>query len=395
MAKESPIKRPVVRLPEGGQLGLFGSKELQGSERHAERSGKVIFNQGSVEDLFIGSVRVEEHLRVTGEREAFVVREVLSEMDFRELESGYRPGGRRPYSPRSMLGLVLYGVMQGVTSLRELERLARVNLGCMWASGGITPDHSVIGRFLTQHESQLSESQVSELTRGVLGRTGSGTRTVAGDGTVIQAAGSAYRQLKLEAARAASDKAREAAEDSPEDEGLRAKAAKAKEVKETLEERVEARRSKGKEGEHLRISATEPEAVSQPMKDKRQAPSYKPSVLANEMRVVLGLAVHPSSETGVVSSLLDQAQALGEVEELLVDAGYHCDEVIDETLARDISLLCPQGRTHDEGSWTKHEGKQIPKSEFIYDAETDTYGCPQGERLVVVGRFRGSATQPG
>ena len=77
MAKESPIKRPVVRLPEGGQLGLFGSKELQGSERHAERSGKVIFNQGSVEDLFIGSVRVEEHLRVTGEREAFVVREVL------------------------------------------------------------------------------------------------------------------------------------------------------------------------------------------------------------------------------------------------------------------------------------------------------------------------------
>ena len=393
MAKESPIKRPVVRLPEGGQLGLFGSKELQGSERHAERSGKVIFNQGSVEDLFIGSVRVEEHLRVTGEREAFVVREVLSEMDFRELESGYRPGGRRPYSPRSMLGLVLYGVMQGVTSLRELERLARVNLGCMWASGGITPDHSVIGRFLTQHESQLSESQVSELTRGVLGRTGSGTRTVAGDGTVIQAAGSAYRQLKLEAARAASDKAREAAEDSPEDEGLRAKAAKAKEVKETLEERVEARRSKGKEGEHLRISATEPEAVSQPMKDKRQAPSYKPSVLANEMRVVLGLAVHPSSETGVVSSLLDQAQALGEVEELLVDAGYHCDEVIDETLARDISLLCPQGRTHDEGSWTKHEGKQIPKSEFIYDAETDTYGCPQGERLVVVGRFRGSATQ--
>ena len=85
----------------------------------------------------------------------------FTEMDFRELESGYRPGGRRPYSPRSMLGLVLYGVMQGVTSLRELERLARVNLGCMWASGGITPDHSVIGRFLTQHESQLSESQVS------------------------------------------------------------------------------------------------------------------------------------------------------------------------------------------------------------------------------------------
>ena len=74
-----------------------------------------------------------------------------------------------------------------------------------------------------------------------------------------------------------------------------------------MEERVEARRSKGKEGEHLRISATEPEAVSQPMKDKRQAPSYKPSVLANEMRVVLGLAVVVSRikllDTGVYSSM--------------------------------------------------------------------------------------------
>jgi hypothetical protein len=120
MAKEVPIKRPVVKLPEGGQLGLFGSKDFQGRERQVERAGKVTFNEGSVEELYIGSLRVEEHLRVTGEREAFVVREVLAEMDFSELESSYRAGGRRPYSPRSMLGLVLYGVMQGVTSLRGL-----------------------------------------------------------------------------------------------------------------------------------------------------------------------------------------------------------------------------------------------------------------------------------
>lgn len=395
MAEEPPIRRPVVKLSEGPQLGLFGSKEYQRSERHAERSGKVMFNEGSVGELYIGSVSVEQHLRMTGEREAFVVRELLGEMDFSALESRYRPGGRRPYAPGSMLGLVLYGVMQGVTSLRGLERLARVNLGCMWASGGITPDHSVIGRFLCHHEEELSESQVSELTRGVLRRTGSGTETVSGDGTVIQAAASSYRQLRLEAADKAARAAREAAAGSPDDEGLREKAARAREVKETLEERVAARRAKGKPSGYLRISATEPEAVSQRLKDKRQAPSYKPSVLANEMRVVLAQAVDPSSETGVVSSLLDQAQALGEVVELLVDAGYHCNGVIEETLARDISLLCPQGRTDTEGSWTKREGKQIPKSEFIYDAETDTYRCGQGERLEVVARYRGSETEAG
>jgi hypothetical protein len=270
-----------------------------------------------------------------------------------------------------------------------------VNLGGMWASGGITPDHSVIGRFLSQHEGQLSETQVSELTRGVLVRTGSGTQTLSGDGTVIQAAGSAYRQLRLEAARAAASKACEAALDSPEDEGLRAKARKAQEVESTLGERVAARRSKGKKGaEYLRISATEPEAVTQPLKDKRRAPSYKPSILANEKRVVLGLAVHPSSETSVVGSLLEQAGSHGEVEELLLDAGYHSDAVINETLERDISLLCPEGRTSDEGSWTKREGKQIPKSAFVYDEGTDTYRCPHGERLAAVGRYAGNATHP-
>lgn len=390
MSKGAALKRPVVRLPDGGQLGLFGCEELRCSERHAPRSGKVTFNEGSVEALYIGSMTVEEHLRVTGERAAFVVREVLREMDFGELESRYRAGGRRPYSPRSMLGLVLYGLMQGVTSLRELERLARVDLGCMWSSGGITPDHSVIGRFLCHHDSQLEESLLSELTQGVLNRTGSGTASLSGDGTVIQAAGSAYRLLKLEAARASSSRARQAAQDSPDDEDLRETADKAQRVEQTLSGRVAARESKGKSGKSLRISATEPEAVNQPLKTKRLAPSYKPSVLANDKRVVVGVAVDASSETGVVSTMLDQAQALGEVEELLLDAGYHSDDIINETLERDISLLCPSGRTDAGGSWTKREREQIPKSEFVYEEGTDIYWCPQGERLVPVARYRGN-----
>ncbi|WP_419591559.1 transposase, partial [Thiolapillus sp.] len=37
-----------------------------------------------------------------------------------------------PYAPRAMMGLILYGIMQGVSSLRQLERLARTDLGCMW-----------------------------------------------------------------------------------------------------------------------------------------------------------------------------------------------------------------------------------------------------------------------
>jgi hypothetical protein len=50
----------------------------------------------------------------------------------------------------------------------------------------------------------------------------------------------------------------------------------------------------------------EPDAVVQPQKDKKRFhASYKPSVLANDARVILACAVHPSSETAVVAGLLD------------------------------------------------------------------------------------------
>jgi hypothetical protein len=56
-----------------------------------------------------------------------------------------------------MLGLILYRVMQGVHALRELERLARLDLGCMGVTGGSAPDHANIGRFIVLHEGSLTQ----------------------------------------------------------------------------------------------------------------------------------------------------------------------------------------------------------------------------------------------
>jgi len=64
-----------------------------------------------------------------------------------------------------MMGLILYGVMQGVHSLRDLERLARLDLGCMWVSGGIMPDHANIGRFIVMHEDLLASVARSRCCR--------------------------------------------------------------------------------------------------------------------------------------------------------------------------------------------------------------------------------------
>ncbi|SFO12254.1 transposase [Xenorhabdus japonica] len=81
-----------------------------------------------------GSLSLGDYLRQMGERRAFIVAEILDEQDWAPFERHYASTGRAPYSPRSMMGILLYGIMKGHSSLRALERLARLDLGCIWQS---------------------------------------------------------------------------------------------------------------------------------------------------------------------------------------------------------------------------------------------------------------------
>ena len=125
----------------------------------------------------LNEVRLDEHLRRTGQGRALKVRELLEPLDWSGFEQRYKAGGRTPYAPRAMLGLILYGIMQGISSLRALENLARTDLGCMWVSGGILPDHSIIGRFIQRHEAELSGELFDQLNAQALRVTGSGVRS--------------------------------------------------------------------------------------------------------------------------------------------------------------------------------------------------------------------------
>ena len=59
--------------------------------------------------------------------------------DWSNFEARYASSGRPPYAPGNMTGLILYGIMEGINSLRGPEQLARLNLGCMWVRGGKYP----------------------------------------------------------------------------------------------------------------------------------------------------------------------------------------------------------------------------------------------------------------
>jgi transposase len=386
------MKRPDATMssthklpsPDDAQYNLFGGVPA-GTDapllQSAVHSGRR-FVTGDAHAIFLGTTRLEEHLKRSGQHAPFTVARLLAGQDWPAFEQRYAATGRAPYAPQLMVGLILYGVMQGVHSLRELERMARLDLGCMWVTGGIAPDHANIGRFIVLHEASLTQEFFESLTGAILKATGSGSARLAGDGTVIEAACSHYNLLKEEAVKARATAARKAALRTPENQAAQQEQERSEQCQEIFEERQAARRSKGKSIETLRISGSEPEAMVQRLKRGHGfAASYKPSVLANEDRIITAFAVDPSSETKVIAPMLDQsARVMGsQTKELLLDAGYFDDEVIDVTLARDISLLCP------DGQWparTKEDGL-YHKSAFSYDPNTDAYRCPAGQTLIL------------
>lgn len=373
-----------IAPPDDLQFNLFG--DLPGGScpqlRTALGSGRR-FVTGDPHTIFLGATSLKEHLTQAGQTAAFKVAELLDLQDWSVFEARYAATGRAPYAPRLMLGLILYGVMHGVHSLREMERLARLDLGCMWVTGGITPDHANIGRFISLHDASLTQGFFESLTKSILTATGSKSARLSGDGTVIEAACSYYKLLKEEAIRARVEAAKKALAKSPDDLAAKVELDASEECRRIFEERAKARKRSGRSIETLSVSGTEPEAMVQPLKrGKGSAASYKPSVLANEDRIVTAMALDPSSETKVIKEMLDQSvRAVGsETEELMLDAGYFDDRVIAETLERNISLLCPEGKTPKVAK----QGSQFHKRCFQFDEATDTYRCPAGQMLIFI-----------
>jgi transposase len=378
--------------PDDRQFALFQESPASPSPSPrvtATLSGRR-FIQGDATAIFLGMTPLADHLRQAGMHAPFIVADLLDAQDWTPFEDRYAATGRAPYAPRAMLGLILYGIMHGVSSLRALERLARVDLGCMWVTGGIAPDHANIGRFICLHEQALAQEFFEALTRTVLTRTATSAARLAGDGTVIEAACSHYRLLKEEAVRARVSDARTHHQQAPREQQdeTRQQLDRARACEQWLDARIAARRRHGKRTDTVRVSLTEPEAALQRQKRGRGfAPAYTPSVLANEARLIVAHAVDPTSETRVVGELLDQSGRVAPEpqRELLLDAGYFDDGVIAATLARDISLLCPpKPSTTDKANGLYH------KSQFTYDAEQDVYFCPAGQRLQRISRIQAS-----
>lgn len=354
----------------------------------------VIFEEGDRSRLLVGNLPLREYLVRARLKWVLAMAKLMDELDWSAFEKAYAPGGRPPLHPKLVVGLMMYAALQKQDSLRQMEELARRDLGAWWVAAGVTPDHTTVARFVVRHEALLTVDFFEQLTSNIARRMGATASDFAIDGTVKRAAASAACTLRREAleqklaqTKDEADTAKSAAQAAPGDEKAQELLDVAKEEVDQLEtahqvlvEREEASKAAGKRA-GVQVSPVEPDAVVQPLKRSNDyGPAYKPVVGAHPAGIIISQGISPSSETEPVRELVEQHQrVLGQApKRVLADSGFASLPLLALFVGLGIDVLIPTGRG---GKPRKGPKGRFPKSAFRYDAEMDRVHCPTGAEM--------------
>jgi len=91
---------------------------------------------------------------------AYFILEVVRELDLGEIEAAIQrkdPRGERPYAPRMMTSLLLYGYCTGTFSSRKLERATYEDVACRVIAAGAHPHWTTLNGFRLDHREALSK----------------------------------------------------------------------------------------------------------------------------------------------------------------------------------------------------------------------------------------------
>ncbi len=378
------IKRPTKRVANTGQRGFEFCQAPAPPAAERQPISDDRFLDDDPYHILIGDRRLDQVLQDNGMRWVGELRKLLASLDYSLLTAKYSTRGRRALHPRTVLGLIVYGLFVKQLALRELEQLSVANIGAWWVCGGRRLDHSTIGKFVQLHEEVLGQEFVTALAAWVVQRLRLRPGMASIDGTVVESAASRWKLVQAEAAALVAAEARQAAEAAPDNPAAQQSAEAATEVARVAEQRCATRVQQGKPTDTVVVACSDPDAVVQPRKDKVKRPAYKASTLMHEAGVIIGQYVDTSSEPAAVAPLLEQHQEVfGQLPPtLLMDAGYHHGPLLGDLAEQGIDVLCPSGKAMGDDDWEKKGAKGLfAKHQFRYDDQRDAYVCPAGEVL--------------
>lgn len=373
-----------------------------------------------------------------------IVNEVVEGIDLSFLERYYQGGGSSSYHPKMLIKVWLYGYCDGVYTSRRLAKALRENIHFMWLSGNQQPCFKTLSDFRSvRMESMIDvifkqvllvlvewgyidlgdlyvdgskwaananrykrvwrknteryKAAVLERISALLGDIralqleedlayGRGDLRELGSGdpvtVVLDSEGvkghlvSLHKLVEQEAARQqGTNKAR-----------VRQLASLGDKLEKEREKLIKYEHQESVLGERNSYAQTDPDATMLLLKDERLLPAYNVQHTTSQQYIVNYTIAHNGSDSPTLPAHLDKMEArfegLVRPEEtsLGADAGYGSEENYADLEGRDIKAYVkyPLWYQEESGELAK---KRFRRENWPYDAQSDTYTCPNGRTL--------------
>ena len=366
----------------------------------------------------------------------------VEEMDLSELYKTYSRIRKNQATPRQMLKLVIYAVMNRIYSSRDIQKACKRDINFMYLLEGMpAPDHATIARFISLHFSACAKvllAQMSDLLY-LLGEISG--KTIFIDGTKIESAANKYtfvwkRAITKNQARLYTKLSSFVAE-CEELYGIRTvyhdqisihtlkrlkkqlcrvkvqegivfvhgigrRKTQLQKSLEQLDQYLEKLKEYTKKlytlGDRNSYSKTDPDATFMRMKeDAMLNGQLKPAYniqhgVDSEYITWIDISPHPTDTRTLIPFLKDMENHLGfKYSEVVADAGYESEEnylFIEEN--GQTAYIKPQNY---EISKTRKYKKDISRRENMeYHADRDSYICLNGRELTVTNERRSKTT---
>lgn len=373
---------------------------------------------------------------IDADHDVRLVDRILRSVDFGEWEVKYDlTKGQPPIHPRTLAGVILYGLLCRITSSRMLEEALQMRLDFRWLAEGRSIDHTTLCKFRTGNKVPLGKLFVQFAMIGVefgwvrLSNLGfDATRIRSRNSRRASRTPERLRELKKELEQAYEEFQNSADEADSTDEqrfgrrssnrvnvDIDAVERELKKVNAALAE-VAALEQEGR-NVPARIPINDPQSRIMPNKKGGHAPNYTPAstVDIDSGMIVDSTVLNEVNEDGEMLRSTARVQENFDMgtppERLLADGLMATGENIHGCQEQGIDLYAPLKTTDpatnpairddltrpvNEADYDRLprtritvDGKkreQLSKDAFVFDAEQNCYFCPTGQRL----SFRGT-----
>ena len=367
-----------------------------------------------------------------------VVNEVVETMDLSDLINLYQGGGTSAYHPRMLLKVLLYAYSVKIYTGRKIARALGQDIHFMWLSGMSRPDFRTINNFRSSKAKEVIEVLFKELLEFLLEHSYIKMENYFCDGSTFRADANQHKMIWKKNAERYKGKTEEkckqlfkridelnSQEDSQygssnleengeastvtkelineqvfrlneklktaTDKRTQRKAATIKKKLKEAESKIDKYDAQiSQAGKRSGYNKTDVDASAMMMKNKVEIlPAY--NVLAgSEEQFITGVSVHQNTNDGICfKDHMEQVsvQQPFAPDRVIADSIFGTEQNYELLAGKEIENYLKFPTYHAEQT-KKYKNNVFLKDSFPYDPLTDSYACPNSQRLVFKGKHQ-------